>query len=150
MCSYNFLTKVSFVYPNNLNNLYAHQRMWYNLVGKINNVGRNLAQHITPYGKPTQIRHNSVEGVFGNMCPCWHKGTMYVCCCSLCFSCSPTFVLDLHNESCIALINIQRSYKQNHVDNWTSPYFSYDERKCMFVDSYTSLTGPANCVHYWV
>ena len=47
---------------------------------------------------------------------------------------------------------IKSMMKHQQKPDWKSdlPWFSYDDQKCMFVDSLTEYIGPPNCVHYLV
>ena len=57
-------------------------------------------------------------------------------------------LLDLHNETCVALANLQWSITKNPIERSNLPIFSYGYNKYMFVDFVPEYNvGSLNYVH---
>jgi len=54
--------------------------------------------------------------------------------------------LDFHNETFVALANLQQCFSQN----WTSPILVVVIRSACLFDSLTKYTGPPNCIEMFV
>ena len=63
-----------------------------------------------------------------------------------CFMFFSFYRLSLHERTCVALAHLQCNIHKYLIKKLDFSLFSFDYRKCTFVDSLTEYMGPLNCV----